>query len=660
MKTYKNILHLIIASLLIMPLLAQADDGNEGGGRSGSTNSNSPAVAAPSVKPIVSLSAAPTSVPYNGVTVLTWSATNASSCTASGGWSGTLPVSGSKPLYGLTTTRTYALVCTGSTANTAGSGSLSITVAAKPASGATPVGINLSSVSDWGDRQLTFVDVMKQSRGFANINNPWDPSTNPPPLDANGWPTTDFGVYFITIPYDPLQRPLTASYPSMFGTYTLSFNGQANIGSKDGNQIINQVYNAATNTTTAQVVVGPTQTGLDLEFYNTNNGVQNLQLLRPGYALGTGQVFTTQLLNTLQPFSVLRTMELLNTNSNPVTAWTGRTPVTAPTQQDPRGIAWEYVIQLANAAGKDIWINIPEGVDLTDTTTNNYVIQLATLLKANLNSNLHVYVEYSNEVWNSEFAQNSANLNSAINDVNSGADATLNYDGVNNQWYWGFRRVAHQLVRVSQLFAQVYGQAAINTVIRPVFVFQDVQPFLTEDALRYVNSNFGAPKQYFYAIGGAPYFGGSTSDTTLDGLFANLQTSLNQYMAGFTGLPAYNGGVVWNGVTFKSLAKYFGLKSVTYEGGPDLSQESNSTLAEQAENDPRMNQYVQAELADFYGCGNDLFVYYSLATAPGDTFGVYEDLTVPTEKSAALTTVIKTPLASYNVCSATDSGLLIQ
>ncbi len=609
--------------------------------------------------PNVSLSASQTSVVYNGASTLTWNAANAQTCAASGGWSGAVSASGSKTVSGLTGTQTYTLTCTGSKGSAASS--VSIAVAAKPATGGTPVGINLSGISDWGDRQMTFVDVMKQSRGFANINNPWDPATNPPPLDANGWPTTDFGVYFITTPYDPLNRPLTVTYPSMFGTYNLSFNGQANIRSNDGNQIVNQVYTPTTNTTTAQVVVGPSQSGVDLEFYNTRNGVKNLKLLRPGYAFGSSQVFTTQLLNALQPFSVIRFMEPLSTNGNPVTAWAGRKSVNDPTQQDPRGIAWEYVIQLANAANKDIWINIPEGVDLTDKSANNYVTQLAKLLKANLNSKLHVYVEYSNEVWNSSFSQNAANLNSAINDYNSGADLGLNYDGVNNQWYWGFRRVAHQLVRISQLFAQVYGQTAINTTIRPVFAFQQAQPFLTEDALRYISANFGAPNKYIYAIGGAPYFPSGSSDTSTDGLFANLQAGLNQYLSGFTGLPAYNGGLVWNGVTFRSMANYFGLKSMSYEGGPDLSQEKNCALAEQCETDPRMNQLIQDELADFYGCGNDLFVFYELATPPSDTFGVYEDLTVPTPKSLALLTVINTPLAEYNVCTSTvNNQLLVQ
>jgi Protein of unknown function (DUF4038)/Putative collagen-binding domain of a collagenase len=64
--------------------------------------------------PTVSLSASPLSVTSGDSSTLTWSSTNATSCTASGGWSGTLPTSGSQVTGALTSTTTYTLSCTGS------------------------------------------------------------------------------------------------------------------------------------------------------------------------------------------------------------------------------------------------------------------------------------------------------------------------------------------------------------------------------------------------------------------------------------------------------------------------------------------------------------------------------------------------------------------
>ncbi|MCX7067890.1 MAG: hypothetical protein NTW85_09390 [Methylococcales bacterium] len=649
---------LTVSALLNTATYTLVCNGNGGSATNSVTITVAPNVTPPAA-PTVSLTASPPSITSGASSVLNWSSTNATSCVASNGWTGAKAVSGSFTTPALTTTTSYTLTCTGAsgTANQ----SATITVGSASANAGSKMGINISWVNDWGDRDLTFIDVMKQARGFGKITAPWDPANNPVPLDANGWPTTDFGVYFISNSADPLNRPLTTTFPSMFGIYKLSFTGQATVNAYNCCQVQNAVYNPTTDTTTADVVVQPTDDTLALTFTNTKNGVKNLQLLRPGYPIGITQVFTSEFLKALAPFSTIRVMEALETNGNPESNWTNRKLATDPTQQGSRGIAWEYVIQLANATGKDIWINIPHKVDLNDLTVNNYVIQLATLLKKNLNPNIHVYVEYSNELWNTAFSQTTDNTTAAVADVNSGADKTLNYDNVNNQYYWGYRRYAHQTLKMSQLFAGVFGPAAMNTIIRPVYVSQYDQPYLTEDALTYLNANFGAPNQYLYAIGGAPYFSTPSSYTDINTLFTSLLAGLNSTMPGFSPLPAYNGGVAYTGIQFKNLADYYGLKSVAYEGGPDLSINSNAALAKSTESDIRINQMVQAQLANFLGCGNDLFVYYKLAGSASETFGAYEDVTVPTQKSKALNTVAATPLSSYTACtSAMSNQLFIQ
>jgi hypothetical protein len=62
--------------------------------------------------PTVSLTASQNDIASGGSAVLTWSATNASSCTASGGWSGTESISGSQTVSPAVTTL-YVLTCTG-------------------------------------------------------------------------------------------------------------------------------------------------------------------------------------------------------------------------------------------------------------------------------------------------------------------------------------------------------------------------------------------------------------------------------------------------------------------------------------------------------------------------------------------------------------------
>ncbi|HUO68864.1 MAG TPA: GDSL-type esterase/lipase family protein, partial [Gammaproteobacteria bacterium] len=75
--------------------------------------------------PTVSLTATPASVASGATTQLSWTSTNATSCTASGGWSGSQPTSGSATSAAITTTTTFTLTCAGA----GGSGSDSKTVA---------------------------------------------------------------------------------------------------------------------------------------------------------------------------------------------------------------------------------------------------------------------------------------------------------------------------------------------------------------------------------------------------------------------------------------------------------------------------------------------------------------------------------------------------
>jgi hypothetical protein len=78
--------------------------------------------------PVVTLTANPMSVSSGGFSTLNWSATNATSCTASDGWSGPQSPSGSFVAGPLTSTTSFTLTCTG----TGGTGSKTITVTVLP------------------------------------------------------------------------------------------------------------------------------------------------------------------------------------------------------------------------------------------------------------------------------------------------------------------------------------------------------------------------------------------------------------------------------------------------------------------------------------------------------------------------------------------------
>jgi hypothetical protein len=113
----------------------------------------------PPPAPTVSFSANPASVAYNGSSTLTWSSSNATSCTASGAWSGTKATSGSETRGSLTASSTFILTCTGA----GGSAGQSVTVTVDPAplptvtltANPTSVAMNGSSMLTWSSSNAT-------------------------------------------------------------------------------------------------------------------------------------------------------------------------------------------------------------------------------------------------------------------------------------------------------------------------------------------------------------------------------------------------------------------------------------------------------------------------------------------------------------------------
>jgi hypothetical protein len=85
----------------------------------------------PSNLPAVSFSASPSSIVSGGSSTLTWNSTGATSCTASGGWSGTKNTSGTLLVNPVSTT-TYQLACTNSSGTTNKSVTVSISATAGP------------------------------------------------------------------------------------------------------------------------------------------------------------------------------------------------------------------------------------------------------------------------------------------------------------------------------------------------------------------------------------------------------------------------------------------------------------------------------------------------------------------------------------------------
>jgi hypothetical protein len=488
---------------------------------------------------------------------------------------------------------------------------------------ADKLGVGLEGI---GGHALEFVDVMKTSRAWETLDGKGSAK-----VDANGWPTEDAR----TVAFD--MRPAFAWAPpiddpdkyqiDVSGRYSLSFKGKADIGSGEdpnGFSIENQTFNPTSGETTADVVLPKGKALVILQFKNTQGGVRDVHLIRPGYARDTKDVFTKPFLKAVSHFPVLRFMDWLDSNStNPffgdkqnTTEWEDRHLPSDPSFARlgrKFGAPWEYVVALANQTKKDIWINIPAGA------SNDYVKQLAKLMKDSLNANSKIYLEYSNEVWNWGFLQATYNRMAAEAEVKAGK-SNLNSDGEASWDVWRRRRHARRTMEIGQIFAAEFGQPSLNTRIRPVMAWWVIAPDQYLDMLAWLDKTFGPPKNYLYAVAGAPYFNvqEAAKDASVDQLLAAFRKSSD-------GSVKYRQGMI-------AAAQKYGLKAFCYEGGADTGGGDPTNVANRirAERDPRMKNLIVHDLVDnWYALGGDLFMYFTLSSGYSryGCWGLTDDIT---------------------------------
>jgi len=486
------------------------------------------------------------------------------------------------------------------------------------------VGAGGEGLADWS-RSNTFVDLMKQSRGFRVSTAGGERAAS---VDAQGWPTEDCWTIAHTVGLDT-----AATYN---GVYKLSYKGSATADlwwSISGSTITNRQYNAATDTTSYDVRLNYLPTHDDgylvLRFTNTNGTLKNIRLLRPGYSATNTPLFTTEFKNHAARFPAIRFMDWTHTNFQEVSEWNQRTLPTAATVAVPTGIPWEYCIQLCNELDRDAWINVPL------KASDNYVRELAKLFKANLEPGRKLYLEYSNEIWNWSFTQFGQNETLAMQEVNAGNSDLVfpGEEGKNAQgeyihkWSFVYRRIAKRLVQIRNIFATEYGEGAMNDTVRPVYASQVVNPWLVQLGLDWMNRRGYVPSRYLYAIAGAPYFSVGSADSqtnltknqVLDALADGVNEWFTEYRTGARAMETNRAESLANGL------RYF-----SYEGGPDTFGPNNIVAKKQASLDPRMADISEAYLDGWFKAGGDLFMWFVMGATNYDsqygTWGLTNDM----------------------------------
>ena len=546
------------------------------------------------------------------------------------------------------------------------------------------IGINIGGTADWMPERL-YADVIRMSREFTEANTNGDGPRVP--VDEGGWPMTDFS--FI----------VWAGIDQMNGAYALSFTGQASVAGPVVGEIALS-YDPTTNTSSGTLTyTNRSSAPFFLNFTGTKrtpssaarSGVTTIRLMRPR-SPGSAEthpppeLFNRATKAELSKFKVVRFMDFLATQWNAQTNWRDRPlPSWASYQRNPgdrfgwQGIGgpWEHVIRLSNELRTDAWINIP--VNATDEYVRNVALMFAygsdgrnpypgpqpEPVYPPLASNLNLYVEYSNELWNGLFGQFHDNCKAASDELVANRNSPLNFDNTWNgvAWIAGdphynpnfdyekcWRRVAKRGAEISNIFRSVFGDAAMITRIRPVLMTQQNNGQGTfSSSMKMIFGYFGngegnfvssphPPSYYFYGAGGSGYYSPPESVASLEALFSSSEMTPDGWA------PSLR--------TDAALAIAMGLSRVCYEGGPglDRTQGPRDPASAQAVDDPRMTTTIVSMHNAWSSFGGDLFVYYQAAGDYqwGFTPNVYN---LATAKLRAIDQLNTTPAApiSYGV-----------
>lgn len=518
------------------------------------------------------------------------------------------------------------------------------------ASATSPLGMNLALVTYYSSEQ-PFLNVLKTAYSWTTHGETWD--TNEESylkLDADGYPTslaaanephpqqfTSVGVLLLT------QLPQTPKgyYPG--GDYVVLYDGQGTIDYGLDATLVSRSPGRD-----VFAVAKPSAAGIDLRITSTDPNhsgayLRNIRVLRAENenAAKAGQIFSPEFLQRLHDFRVLRFMDWLSTNGSKLTSWTERPLPSNVFWGTPKGVPLEIAIQLANTAGTDAWFTTPVMAD------DNYVTQMANLVKTRMRARLKAYVELSNEVWNPGFSQNAYSI---------ARGRTAFPHTSSNKYELGWEWYGMRVAQVADLWWVAYGKSAFDSRVVIVMSGQAANTAVLREALSTPDwtgaGNAPAAAHHIGVAAIAPYFFWLSQAEDLDAIVKSPEGGMpaffdtNYRQGRYASVPA--GG--WIGQasgwvsSHVSLLSPYHLPLVAYEGGQGLvgfpKYQNGSpavTLMVAANRDPRMYAAYMSYLKAWKKSGGTLFLHYNDIGAAGQygEWGALESLMQPTTPPGA-------------------------
>jgi hypothetical protein len=411
------------------------------------------------------------------------------------------------------------------------------------------LGINLSGIAYWAT-EFPFVDLMHQSGQWISQPPSGDWGTGPElVLDEHGWvKELAKGCRATKI----ICSGVDAAYSS--GTYIVLYDGEGEVQLTAPIGVIKKKEQGR-----LEVDVDATKGmfAIDIVATNPQNYLRNLRVVIPGFESSyENNPWHPQFLKRWSGVACVRLMDMMVTNNSAQTSWQSR-------------------------------------------PNDAYIKQFAMVVKRDLNTHLHAWVEYSNEVWNGGFGQ-----------YKYAAKQGQALKLANNEWEAAFHYNVHRSVALFKIWQSVFeGDERIVKVIAS----QAANAYLSNQILK-----VGEIATLADVLAIAPYVSlnvpleandagisaGNVAKWHLDQIFEYLNT---------VALPESKKWIEDS----KKAADARNIKLVAYEAGQHLvgtqGAENNNQLTNlllKANADERMGEIYVKNLSDWQAAGGDLICMY--------------------------------------------------
>ena len=444
-----------------------------------------------------------------------------------------------------------------------------------------PVGINLSGVVDYST-EAVFNDAFKTGRAWTSNadGKPWGEG-GPLDLDDRGQ------VRSLRPDQFAVTTTLTrGGYPG--GTYTLTYEGTGEF------EVRGRGFKVRPDGPGPIEIENPDGDKVQIYLKKTDpaDPVRNFHLYLPG-ADASSPTFAAGFLARTGRFDAVRFMDWGATNGSELKTWDDR-PLPGDVRYTLRGVPYEVMIELANELQVDPWFCVPHLAD------DDFVRNLAELVRDTLDPSLTVYVEHSNEVWNYQFAQTK-------HAQKRGVELGLSDNEGQARLFYHARRSGE----IFEIWDDAFGEEKDR--VKGVLGSQSANPWVSEQLL-----TDPAVVRRADCLAIAPYFGhelgkketaAEVAGLPDDAFFARLDELVEE---GAAKIAAH-----------AELAKANGLELVAYEGGQHLvgrrGSENDEALTARliaANRHPRMAAAYRRHFRIWADNGGGLYCVFSSVTAP--------------------------------------------